>query len=71
MCLWSQGNDDDDSGVVRVRWTCGIDGSNEGGGRGRGIDDATKGLKTTIERARDQRLARRIYNDNGGVGGVR
>ena len=71
MCLQDQGIDNDDGGVIRVRWACGLSENNRGLGRGQGIYDASKGLETTAEAAGDRQRAQEIYDNNSGVGGGR
>ena len=61
--------DNNDGGVGRVRRAHGISNDNRGINRGRGIDDAYKGLETTTEAAGARQLARGIYDNNGDVGG--
>ena len=60
MCLRSQGIDDDDGVVERVRQAHGLINNNGGVGRGRGIDNASDGLETTAEASRIQKRRRRL-----------
>ena len=61
MCLRSQGIDDDDGVVERVRQAHGLINNNGGVGRGRGIDNASDGLETTAEASRIQGRRRRLW----------
>ena len=47
MCLQTQGINNNNSGVSRVRRFRGLSNNNGGFGRGRGIRDASEGLETT------------------------
>ena len=49
MCLRAQVIDDDNGGVRRVRRSYGLSDNNRGVVIGREIDDAFKGLETTVE----------------------
>ena len=49
MCLRAQGIDDDNGSVGRVRRDRGIRNYDGGAGRGKGIDDTSKGLEITAE----------------------
>ena len=49
MCSRAQGIGGNNSVVDRVRQARGISNDDGGVGRGQGIDDATKGMKTTTE----------------------
>ena len=70
MCT-HKGIDVDDGGRVRARRACRL--SNDGGGvgRGRGIDNASKGSETMPEAAGARQRAWGTYKDDRGVGGGR
>ena len=70
MCLRDQGIDNNRGGVGRVRLAHGLSNDNRGVDRGRGIDDASKGLETTTEAAGARQRAQGIYDNNGDVDGV-
>ena len=60
MYLQTQGIDDNNGGVVRVRQAHRLSDNNGGVGRGRGIYDASEGLETTMEATRDRQRVQRI-----------
>ena len=52
MCLRDQGIDDNNGAVYIVRQSRGLSNDNGGVGRGRGIDDTSKGSDTTTDVAK-------------------
>ena len=69
MCLQSQGIDNDDDGVGRVRRDHRLSNNDGGVRRGQGIHYVYEGSDTTPEAAGDRQLAQGIYNIDGGVSG--
>ena len=54
VCLQYQGTDENDGAVDRVRHAHGLSDDDGGVGRGRGLEDASKGWETTTEASRIQ-----------------
>ena len=69
VCLWAQLIENDEGGIGVGRQARGLRDENGGGGGGRGIDDASEMPEMATEAVGDRRRARRIYNNDGGVGG--
>ena len=67
VCFQDQGIDNYNGGVGRVRLACRLNNDGRGVGRWWGIYDASEGLETTTEAARDRQQAQGIYNNDGGV----
>ena len=51
VCLRSQGIEDSDGGIGRIRLARGLNDDSGGVGGGRGIDNVSEGLETTTEAA--------------------
>ena len=71
MSLRDQGIEDDNVSIGRERRAHILSDHDGGVGRGRGIYNVYKGLKTATEAAGARRRARGIYNNNGCVDGRR
>ena len=66
MCLRSQGIDNDRVSVGRLKRARGLNNDDGGIGRGRGIDDASKGSETTTGAARIRGRQRRMRSCDDG-----